>query len=52
MPHAGNAITLTVSIGVTEIKPDDSSADDTLARADRAQYQAKQKGRNRVVVEV
>jgi diguanylate cyclase (GGDEF)-like protein len=52
MPHAGTAITLTVSIGVTEINPDDSSADDTLARADRAQYQAKQKGRNRVVVEV
>lgn len=51
MPHAGKSITLTVSIGVTEIKPDDSSADDTLARADRAQYQAKESGRNRVVVE-
>jgi diguanylate cyclase (GGDEF)-like protein/PAS domain S-box-containing protein len=51
MPHAGKAIPLTVSIGVTEIKPDDSSADDTLARADRAQYQAKQSGRNRVLVE-
>ena len=51
MPHASQAIPLTVSIGVTEIKVDDSCADDTLARADRALYRAKESGRNRVTVE-
>jgi len=49
--HDHHPIRLTVSIGVTEIKPDDSCADDTLARADRALYRAKEGGRNRVIVE-
>ena len=45
-------IPLTISIGVTEIKPGDASADDALTRADRALYRAKECGRNRVAVEV
>ena len=45
-------IPVTISIGVTEIKPGDDSADDALTRADRALYRAKECGRNRVTVEV
>jgi len=45
-------IPLTISIGVTEIKPGDVSADEALTRADRALYRAKECGRNRVTVEV
>lgn len=41
------ALALTVSLGVTEIGPDDE-LDASLTRADRALYAAKQKGRNRV----
>ena len=44
-------VPLTISVGVTEIKPDDTCADDTLARADRALYRAKECGRNQVTVE-
>jgi diguanylate cyclase (GGDEF)-like protein len=49
--HHDQPISLTVSIGVTEIKVGDTCADDTLARADRALYQAKERGRNRVIIE-
>ena len=45
-------IPVTISIGVTEIKPGDDRADDALTRADRALYRAKECGRNRVTVEV
>jgi diguanylate cyclase (GGDEF)-like protein/PAS domain S-box-containing protein len=50
--HDKWTIPLTISIGVTEIKPGDVSADDALTRADRALYRAKECGRNRVTVEV
>ena len=50
--HENRSIPLTISIGVTEIKPGDDSADDALTRADRALYRAKECGRNRVTVEV
>lgn len=50
--HESWTIPLTISIGVTEIKPLDVSADDALTRADRALYRAKECGRNRVTVEV
>ena len=46
------AIPLTVSIGVTGMKASDTSADDALVRADRALYRAKERGRNKVAVEV
>lgn len=49
--HEDKTIPLTISIGVTEIKADDASADDALTRADRALYRAKEGGRNRVTVE-
>lgn len=49
--HHGQPIPLTISIGVTEIRPGDACADDTLARADRALYRSKECGRNRVSVE-
>jgi diguanylate cyclase (GGDEF)-like protein len=39
---------LTVSAGVSELRPEDS-LDDLLARADSALYQAKQNGRNQAV---
>ncbi|MGE5391733.1 MAG: diguanylate cyclase [Deltaproteobacteria bacterium] len=39
---------ITVSIGVSEIKPDDLTIDDILKRADHALYKAKNNGRNRV----
>ncbi len=40
---------ITVSIGVTTNQPDDTKIDTLLTRADRALYQAKVEGRNRIV---
>ena len=45
----GNRVTITVSIGVAGYPQDGGSLDALVARADRAMYQAKQSGRNRVV---
>jgi diguanylate cyclase (GGDEF)-like protein len=41
-------ISCTISIGVTILKPADATMDDCLFRADKAMYQAKKNGRNRV----
>jgi len=41
-------VALTVSIGLTQARPEDRSTSDVLLRADRALYRAKQEGRNRV----
>jgi len=41
-------VTVTVSAGVAVISPNDTGIDDLLRRADRALYQAKAEGRNRV----
>ena len=53
LPHATNAPhgLVTVSIGVAALAPGEASSwEELLARADTALYQAKQAGRNRVVV--
>ena len=51
MVQESRAIPITISIGVTEMKAGDASADDALIRADRALYHAKEYGRNKVTVE-
>jgi diguanylate cyclase len=43
-------ISLTVSIGVTEIRDSDTSVEMVFNRVDKAMYQAKKKGRNMVTV--
>lgn len=45
----GHLVRVTLSAGVAELNPDDGP-ERLLLRADRALYQAKQEGRNRVVV--
>lgn len=47
--HEKGTIRFTVSIGVSPMKAGDASVADILKRADIALYQAKRKGRNRVV---
>jgi len=47
-PFDGRALTVTISIGITEIRAADSGSADALERADRALYEAKNAGRNRV----
>lgn len=48
--HDGQAIPITVSIGVTAINATDASPIAILMRADQALYQAKEQGRNRTVI--
>lgn len=48
--YLGLKISLTVSIGLSVIGQDDGSIEQVLLRADNALYQAKEGGRNRVVV--
>jgi diguanylate cyclase (GGDEF)-like protein len=47
--HETHLIHMTGSIGLSDIRPDDSDPDQSLARADHALYRAKSDGRNRVV---
>jgi diguanylate cyclase (GGDEF)-like protein/PAS domain S-box-containing protein len=47
-PEEGLVITLSVSIGVATLLPDDPDLDAAIARADIALYAAKNHGRNRV----
>jgi diguanylate cyclase (GGDEF)-like protein len=48
--HDGDTIAPTASIGVASLSPDDRDFDKLLIRADRALYEAKAQGRNRVVL--
>jgi len=48
--HAGQQITVTVSIGITTMTPLDANPGDVLHRADAALYDAKERGRNRVEI--
>jgi diguanylate cyclase (GGDEF)-like protein len=46
----GQTVSPTASVGVACLSPDEQNFDQLLVRADRALYQAKEQGRNRVVV--
>ncbi len=46
--RGGHCISFSVSIGITHLRSADTEADQALARADVALYQAKRLGRNRV----
>lgn len=46
----GQALSVTVSSGVSQYRASDGSIDDAVRRADGALYEAKKAGRNRVVV--
>ncbi|HYR05814.1 MAG TPA: sensor domain-containing diguanylate cyclase [Gallionella sp.] len=49
VPLGDRKIGITVSIGLVEVSPEDSSLSTVLHRADLAMYQAKTRGRNQVV---
>ena len=50
--YEGRVIAMTASIGIAVMQANDADADAALLRADRALYQAKEGGRNRVEVAV
>ena len=47
--HSGEAIPLSLSVGVAELGVDGETLQDLLAVGDSRLYQAKEQGRNRVV---
>jgi diguanylate cyclase (GGDEF)-like protein/PAS domain S-box-containing protein len=51
MDFAGKPISITISSGIASLKVEEESIDTLLSRADQALYQAKEAGRNRVVVD-
>lgn len=52
LPFGCERIGFTVSIGVSQAQPGDSLIEAALIRADRALYEAKAQGRNRVVLDL
>lgn len=50
LSHEGETIAPTASIGIACLTPEDRDFDQLLIRADRALYEAKAQGRNRVVL--
>ncbi len=46
--HRGKPVALTISLGVSQIRSADAQAEDVIERADKALYEAKGAGRNRV----
>ncbi|MEU4625301.1 diguanylate cyclase [Actinoplanes sp. NPDC023801] len=48
VPTRDGPVPVTISIGLTHLRPGDSAVDDLLTRADQALYRAKEGGRNRV----
>jgi len=49
--HDGEAISLTASFGVTQVRSSDVDLDDAIKRADGAMYTAKRLGRDRVEID-
>lgn len=48
--YQDQVIRITVSLGVTQVKPSDADADELFVRVDEAMYHAKKGGRNRISV--
>lgn len=49
-PNEKGSFSTSVSLGVTQVSPDDRDIEAVVARADRALYEAKHAGKNRVVI--
>ncbi len=47
--YEGQNVSITISVGITEVRETDSSTDSVVKRADKFMYCAKEKGRNSVV---
>lgn len=48
--YQGQALPITISIGISSYRPNDQDLDQVIQRADKALYEAKNQGRNRCVV--
>ena len=48
--HAGLSIEVTISIGISEVRAEDTDEQAVVLRADQSMYQAKSEGRDRVIV--
>lgn len=44
-----DGVVVTASMGVTTLQPEDRSGEDTIKRADQALYEAKKRGKDRIV---